>query len=43
MKLTGGFWRSRRVAGAMGLLARVFPPLGNIPMLSTVLFCAGLG
>jgi glucosyltransferase GtrII-like protein len=26
-----------------GLFARVFPPLGNIPMLSTVLFCAGLG
>ena len=28
---------------AMGLLARVFPPMGDIPMLSTVLFCASLG
>lgn len=28
---------------AMGLLDRVFPPLGNIPMISTVVFCAGLG
>ena len=27
----------------MGLLDRVFPPIGNIPMISTVLFCAGLG
>ena len=28
---------------AMGLLDRVFPPIGDIPMISTVLFCAGLG
>ena len=28
---------------ATGLLARVFPPFGNIPMISTILFCAGLG
>jgi len=28
---------------ATGLLARVFPPIGNIPMVSTILFCAGLG
>lgn len=28
---------------ATGLLARVFPPFGNIPMISTLLFCAGLG
>lgn len=28
---------------AMGLLGRVFPHFGDIPMLSTVLFCAGLG
>lgn len=28
---------------AMGLLDRVFPPLGNIPLISTVIFCAGLG
>lgn len=26
-----------------GLLVRAFPPMGNIPMISTVLFCAGLG
>ena len=25
-----------------GLLVRAFPPMGNIPMISTVLFCAGL-
>src|SRR2546423_130479 len=28
---------------AMGLLDRVIPPIGNIPMISTVIFCAGLG
>lgn len=27
----------------LGLLGRVFPHFGNIPMLSTVMFCAGLG
>jgi glucosyltransferase GtrII-like protein len=27
----------------MGLLDRVFPPLGNIPVLATGLFCASLG
>src|SRR6185436_12013836 len=27
----------------LGLFARLFPPIGNIPVLSTVLFCAGLG
>lgn len=27
----------------LGLLGRVFPHFGNIPMLSTVLFCASLG
>ena len=34
--ITQGRW-------AIGLLTRMFPPLGNIPMISTVLFCAGLG
>ena len=28
---------------ATGLLARAFPPLGSIPMISTLMFCAGLG
>jgi hypothetical protein len=28
---------------ALGLMGRLFPPIGNIPMLATVLFCAGLG
>lgn len=28
---------------AMGLLDRVIPPIGAIPMISTVIFCAGLG
>lgn len=27
----------------MGLLDRVLPPLGNIPVLPTLIFCAGLG
>lgn len=27
----------------MGLLARVFPRFGDIPMIATVIFCAGLG
>lgn len=27
----------------LGLFARVFPPLGNIPVLAPVLFCASLG
>lgn len=27
----------------LGLLGRVFPHFGNIPMLATVVFCAGLG
>ena len=27
----------------MGALTYIFPPLGNIPLMSTVLFCAGLG
>jgi hypothetical protein len=34
--ITQGRW-------AAGVLTRVLPPLGNIPMISTVLFCAGLG
>jgi glucosyltransferase GtrII-like protein len=39
------WWRLAISQGrwALGLFARVLPPLGNIPMLSTVLFCAGLG
>jgi len=28
---------------AIGLISYVFPPLGSIPLLSTVLFCASLG
>ena len=28
---------------AIGLLHRLFPPMGSIPMLATVLFCCGLG
>lgn len=28
---------------ANGVLTRVLPPLGNVPMLATLLFCAGLG
>jgi membrane protein implicated in regulation of membrane protease activity len=27
----------------IGLMSRVFPPMGGIPMLSTALFCLGLG
>ena len=38
---------ARMVAGhgrwGTALLTLVFPPMGNIPMLSTVLFCVGLG
>src|SRR5918993_1920064 len=25
------------------LLTRIFPPFGNIPMISTILFCVGVG
>ena len=28
---------------ASGVLDRLLPPIGDIPMLSTVLFCAGIG
>jgi hypothetical protein len=40
LALAGGITQGR---WAIGGLARVFPPLGNMPMLSTVLFCGGLG
>jgi len=41
----GNWWRLAISQGrwGMGLLGRIFPPLGPIPMISTVLFCAGLG
>ena len=38
---------ARMIAGhgrwGSALLTRVFPPFGNIPMISTILFCVGLG
>jgi hypothetical protein len=39
------WWRQAIAQGrwAMGLLDLVFPPLGDIPMIATVIFCAGLG
>jgi hypothetical protein len=40
LALRGGIGQGR---WAIGVLAHVFPPLGSMPMLSTVLFCAGLG
>jgi hypothetical protein len=38
-------WKGAIAQGrwGMGTLIRAFPPLGHLPMLATVLFCAGLG
>jgi Glucosyl transferase GtrII len=39
------WWRGAISQGrwALGLIARVFPRLGDVPLLSTALFCASLG
>jgi hypothetical protein len=40
-----GWWLLAIAQGrwAMGLLDHIFPPIGNIPTIATVFFCAGLG